>query len=152
LRKRRLVQQQVAAGALQGVLVDADTHGGIALRVHVDEQHAALQRREGRGEVDGVVVLPTPPFWFAMAMMRAMGILRMATTEAADGVGQYLWRRVGRGDVRRAPPLTEGHFDQAALGVEPRHTQPAYRDALHQGARRRHGDDVRHLLLRVTAL
>jgi hypothetical protein len=87
--KGRLVEQQVAAGALQGVLVDADTHGGVALRVHVHQQDAALQRREGGGEVDGVVVLPTPPFWFAMAMMRAMGILRVAATEAADGVGQY---------------------------------------------------------------
>ena len=35
------------------VLVHARRHGGVALRIEVDQQHLALGSRQGRSEVDG---------------------------------------------------------------------------------------------------
>src|SRR6185369_13303580 len=74
-----------------------------------------------------VVVLPTPPFWFAIAMIR--GIMNAPP-------GSPLTRR-------RAPPRGGGerlgaarrrssrpHHDQVARSVEPRHVEPALGDNL----------------------
>ena len=41
---------------------EADTAGEIRLWVQVNEEHSLFGHGEGRPEVDGVVVLPTPPF------------------------------------------------------------------------------------------
>ena len=46
-----IAQQHIAAGARLRMLVDAASHGGIALRIQIDEQHAALGRRQRRGEI-----------------------------------------------------------------------------------------------------
>src|SRR5690554_4662739 len=79
-----------------------------------------------------VVVFPTPPFWLAMAMMRAIGL-------RGSGGWQVIWNRPRgpqagrslcpsaaaakvwpwwrRGSVRAV------HGDQVALGVQARHAQ-----------------------------
>ena len=49
----------------------ADAAGEIALRIDVDEQDAPLgDARATAARLMVVVVLPTPPFWFATATTR----------------------------------------------------------------------------------
>jgi hypothetical protein len=43
----------------------------ISLGIEVDEKDRMAGSREGRRQVVAVVVFPTPPFWFAIAMTRA---------------------------------------------------------------------------------
>ena len=47
-----LLQQHVGGRGLQLALVDAAAHGGVALRVEVDQQHLLGRARERRGQVD----------------------------------------------------------------------------------------------------
>ena len=47
-----LAEQHLAGAALELLLVDAAAHGRVALRIEVDQQHAALGRRQRRGEID----------------------------------------------------------------------------------------------------
>ena len=51
-----------------------DTDGGrrVPLRVEVDHEDVRAGLRQCSGEIDGVVVLPTPPFWFAIVKMRVL--------------------------------------------------------------------------------
>ena len=66
-------RQRVVDGAgRRGLALLADAAGEVALRIDVDEQDALVGQRQGRGQVDGVVVLPTPPFWLATATIRAI--------------------------------------------------------------------------------
>jgi len=46
-------QQDIAAGAGLRMFVDAASHGGIALRIQVDEQDAALGRGQRRSQIHG---------------------------------------------------------------------------------------------------
>ena len=48
-----LLEQHLAHRGLELALVDAGGHGGVALRVEVDQQHAARGGGEGGGQVDG---------------------------------------------------------------------------------------------------
>ena len=52
LLEGRLPHQHVERGDFTLVLVDAGTHGGIALRVQVDQQHTAFRRGQRRSKVD----------------------------------------------------------------------------------------------------
>jgi hypothetical protein len=47
-----LVQQHLAAGRPGGLLVHPRAHGGVPLRVEIDQQHLAPRLGERRGEVD----------------------------------------------------------------------------------------------------
>src|SRR5690606_34910813 len=57
-----LLEQHVAAGGRQVVLVDAAAHGGVALGIEVDEQHALGRGRQRRGQVDRGGGLADPAF------------------------------------------------------------------------------------------
>src|SRR5690606_26341068 len=57
-----LLEQHVAAGGRQVVLVDAAAHGGVALGVEVHEQHALGRGRQRRGQVDRGGGLADPAF------------------------------------------------------------------------------------------
>src|SRR5207248_5483291 len=52
-RDRELAQteQHVVHGASRGALVDAAAHGGVALRVEIDQKHAAARLGERRGKI-----------------------------------------------------------------------------------------------------
>src|SRR5665647_3254356 len=52
-RHRSRLQQHVVHGQLELALVDARAHGGVALRVQVDHQHALADLGQPGGEVDG---------------------------------------------------------------------------------------------------
>ena len=62
LIQRRLTHDDVVAAALQGVLVNATSHGRIALRIQIDEQDAAVVHRQRRREVDAGGRLSNPTF------------------------------------------------------------------------------------------
>src|SRR5690606_10067654 len=47
-----LADQHVVDGVLESVLVDARTHGGVALRVEIDQQDATLGGNQRGGQVD----------------------------------------------------------------------------------------------------
>ncbi len=49
------------------VRASAEPRRRVRLRVEIDEQAALAGLGEAGGEVDAVVVFPTPPFWFAIA-------------------------------------------------------------------------------------
>ena len=66
LRDRRTVEQVVARDAVR---VLAEPRGGVRLWVEVDEQRPLARLRKAGRKVEAVVVLPTPPFWFASAMI-----------------------------------------------------------------------------------
>ena len=51
--------------------VDALRHRQVALRVHVDAQHAVARSANAAARFSVVVVLATPPFWLANAMTLA---------------------------------------------------------------------------------
>ena len=63
------LDEQVVDRHLELVGRDAQPYRG-ALRVEVDEEHPPAGLGQGRTELI-VVVLPTPPFWLHIAMMRA---------------------------------------------------------------------------------
>ena len=48
-----IAQHHLATGARLRVLVDAASHGGIALRIEVDQQHAPFGRRQRGSKIDG---------------------------------------------------------------------------------------------------
>ena len=52
IRDPALAQQDLIDGCRQRTLVHARTCGRIALRIEIDQQHAALHRRQARREVD----------------------------------------------------------------------------------------------------
>src|SRR3990167_6927896 len=45
-------EQRVVHGARDGALVDAASHGRVALRIEIDEQYSAPRLRERSGEID----------------------------------------------------------------------------------------------------
>jgi hypothetical protein len=63
----RAAQEHVvgAAGDVPGR--HAQARARVALRVHVDQQHALLRAASEAAALTLVVVFPTPPFWFAIA-------------------------------------------------------------------------------------
>ena len=62
-RRRRVhFQQDVGGRGAQLALVDAAAHGGVALRVEVDQQHALGRVRQRGGQVDRGGGLADPAF------------------------------------------------------------------------------------------
>ena len=55
-------QQHLVHGLLQALLVHPATHGGVALWIKVDHQHALADFGESGGEVDGGGGLADPAF------------------------------------------------------------------------------------------
>src|SRR5690606_15548986 len=53
LGDRAAIEEGVVDGAVEVIAAEAETAAGVALRIHVDEQGAALRRGEARGQVDG---------------------------------------------------------------------------------------------------
>jgi hypothetical protein len=64
--------QQVVDRLAEAALVDAAAHGGVALGVEVDQQHALAGGGQAGGEVDAGGRLADAAFWLAMQKMRAM--------------------------------------------------------------------------------
>ena len=49
--------------------VDPEPTGGVALRVEIDHEDAVAESASWLARFTTVVVLPTPPFWFAQAIV-----------------------------------------------------------------------------------
>ena len=70
---RAAVEQLDRGAALGGgAVVEAEEVGGRRLRVEVDEQGPKALAAKMAARLTAVVVLPTPPFWFVIAMILAM--------------------------------------------------------------------------------
>jgi len=68
LRDRAIAEER----AVNAVVVDgfeAERTRGVGLRIEIDEQHAHSASARHDARLTEVVVLPTPPFWFAMAII-----------------------------------------------------------------------------------
>ena len=70
LCQRGVAGEQSVAAAPAQLMADAEAGAGIALRVDVDEQDLRPPTARAEARLMAVVVLPTPPFWLATAMMR----------------------------------------------------------------------------------
>jgi len=61
--QRRFTDQDIVGRAVAVAAIDAETSGGIALRIEIDDQHALADQRPALvPRLMAVVVLPTPPF------------------------------------------------------------------------------------------
>ena len=58
--------------AAAALAFEPDAARQVALRVDVDEEDASVREGERAARLMAVVVLPTPPFWLATAMTRAI--------------------------------------------------------------------------------
>ncbi len=76
--------------ALDGVGVDTEGEGQTRLRVEVDEQDAPTELGEGRTDARDEVVLATPPFWFARAIV--VGPSSRVVPLASCGAGRWSGR------------------------------------------------------------
>ena len=85
--------EHVVDGDLALLVSDPEPRGGVALRVEVDDQDPVAELGEGRPRLTAVVLLPTPPFWLATAMIRAGREAAGAAFEAADARPRAFERR-----------------------------------------------------------
>ena len=67
------VHQQLYVPPCRSERFDPQAGRGIALRIHVDQQDRQPGDGKAAARLTAVVVLPTPPFWFATARTSGLG-------------------------------------------------------------------------------
>ena len=72
--------------------VEAQPRGGVGLRIGVQQQHLFAQQGQRCRQIDGRVVLPTPPFWLAKAITFPMFQIR------------FISRQIYANNIARANP------------------------------------------------
>src|SRR5690554_1630388 len=85
-------------------------------------------RASAAARLTAVVVLPTPPFWLATAMMRAMRLVPwFSDASSEDGAGRRSDRGLCPPRRRLAEPVLAAgaapDFEEVALGIQPGHPQ-----------------------------
>ena len=75
----------------------AESRGGVALRIQVDDEHSRAGWARAAAMLTVVVVLPTPPFWLATVMTRvASGRARAGREPGALPSQQHVLCRPGQ--------------------------------------------------------
>ena len=101
---RGVAEQRPVDGLCPSIGGEAERAGGIGLRVEVDEEHARARAARQAARLTEVVVLPTPPFWLATAMIfigaRNCSAERVFDEKECGGTGA---ERFSRGIFSRVP-------------------------------------------------
>ena len=110
------LHQQVVDRQVEVVRVDAEPDRQRALRVEVDQQHPRPYSASAAPRLIVVVVLPTPPFWLHIAMIRAgpCWSVRLRLGEDAAAAG-----RSGRSAGSRSGSATGAGCGRVRPGVQP---------------------------------
>ena len=88
-RIERSAGEHVIGRGAARLALDAEPGRGVALRVEVDDQHMLADGGSAVPRLMAVVVLPTPPFWLAIASTRGRppSAARLSGLREGDDLG-----------------------------------------------------------------